>query len=89
VENIKYLGEEKISSIIGVFILNGSNETISKLKQLLKNPVFKEYHICKQRHSHHRPDILYSEFVDFTTKIDDQIVRMLAEADEYDVVKKL
>lgn len=46
-ENIKYLGEEKISSIIGVFILNGSNETISKLKQLLKNPVFKEYHICR------------------------------------------
>lgn len=28
VENIKYLGDEKISSMIGVFVLNASNKSI-------------------------------------------------------------
>jgi hypothetical protein len=46
-ENIKNLGTEKINSLIGVFIIQPSDESIKKINILLKTPVFKEYHICR------------------------------------------
>ena len=50
-ENIKNLGNEKINSLIGVFVLQPSDESIRKLNILVKTPVFKEYHICRLLHS--------------------------------------
>ena len=46
-ENIKNLGSEKIQSLVGVFLLHPSPDSIRKLTALLKSPVFKEYHVCR------------------------------------------
>jgi vacuolar protein sorting-associated protein 45 len=44
-ENLKNLATEKISSLIGIFIIQPSQESIKKLLAILKAPLFKEYHI--------------------------------------------
>jgi vacuolar protein sorting-associated protein 45 len=44
-ENLKNLGNEKISSLIGIFIIHPSQESVKKLMSILKTPLFKEYHI--------------------------------------------
>jgi len=46
VENIKFMGDEKLASMVGIFIISATNETIQKIKLLLKDPIFKEYHLC-------------------------------------------
>lgn len=48
-ENIKNLGQEKITSLVGIFILEKNDSTLAKLGPLLKSPVFKEYHLCRLR----------------------------------------
>ena len=45
-ENIRNLGNEKISSLIGIFVIQPSTESLAKLNILLKSPIFKEYHLC-------------------------------------------
>lgn len=45
-ENIKNLGAEKITSLVGIFVLEKNDATLAKLAPLLKSPVFKEYHLC-------------------------------------------
>lgn len=44
-ENLKNLGNEKISSLIGIFIIQPSQESVRRLTAILKTPLFKEYHI--------------------------------------------
>jgi vacuolar protein sorting-associated protein 45 len=44
-ENLKNLGNEKISSLIGIFVIQPSQESIKKLMSILKVPLFKEYHV--------------------------------------------
>ena len=45
-ENIKNIGQERIQSLVGIFIIHPNKETIRKLNSILKQPAFKEYHIC-------------------------------------------
>lgn len=44
-ENLKNLGGEKVSSLIGIFVVQPSSDSVKKLMSILKTPLFKEYHI--------------------------------------------
>jgi Sec1 family len=44
-ENLKNLGTEKVSSLIGIFVIQPSAESLKKMMTILKTPLFKEYHI--------------------------------------------
>ena len=48
-ENIKNLGKEKLMSLEGIFVIQPSKDSIEKLQELLQNPIFKQYHICRRR----------------------------------------
>jgi hypothetical protein len=77
-ENIKNLGSDKINTLVGIFLLHPSNESLKSLKVLLKTPIFKEYHVCKSGLT-----------ADFTSSVDDDVINSLAQNDEFDVIKRI
>lgn len=70
-ENIAKLGNEKLPSFVGVFLISATDTNRELLRKQLADPVFKEYHIF------------------FTTPIDEDIIKYLAECDTYNVIKNL